>query len=273
MLAGVRASDKATGCSAANGSVGTSDQGPACDPGSLTPEVDPCPRIVVSAVVAVGVLWAASTAASDGGGVVRRASGVEWRTLDGSANDLAHPNWGRSGTPYVRVANPAYADGVAAMAAGPSPRYISNRVFNDTGQNVFSEHRLSQWAWIWGQFVDHTIGLRDPRPGEQAALPFDTNDPLERFRDDRGATASPARSRRRDGDRSGDTARAGQHASAATSTPSACTAARATGSKGGARSRSTATCPTTARPFSSRPATCRARQPAATRGPRRRWSP
>src|SRR3954467_8293489 len=29
-------SDKATGCSAATGSVGTSDQGPACDPGSLT---------------------------------------------------------------------------------------------------------------------------------------------------------------------------------------------------------------------------------------------
>src|SRR3954454_2241517 len=118
MLAGVGASDKATGCSAATGSVGTSDQGPACDPGSLTPEEDPCPRIVVSAVVAVA-LWAASTAASDGGGVVRRASGVEWRTLDGSANDLAHPNWGRSGTPNVRVARPEYADGVAAMAAGP----------------------------------------------------------------------------------------------------------------------------------------------------------
>jgi Animal haem peroxidase len=146
----------------------------------------------VCAVVAVGALWAAAAASSSGrnGAGPQRGSGaparVEWRSLDGSANNVAHPDWGRAGTPYVRAAPPTYADGAGAMAGGPSPRYISNRIFTDTGQNVFSEHRMSQWGWIWGQFLDHTFGLRDTRPGEPAPLAFDRTDPLERFRDDLG---------------------------------------------------------------------------------------
>jgi peroxidase len=44
------------------------------------------------------------------------------------------------------------------MVSGPSPRYISNRVFNDVGQNLFSENDISQWGWAWGQFIDHDIG-------------------------------------------------------------------------------------------------------------------
>jgi hypothetical protein len=59
------------------------------------------------------------------------------------------------------------------MVTGPSPRYISNRVFNDAGQNLFSENEISQWGWVWGQFVDHDIGLRDQAPGESVPIPFD----------------------------------------------------------------------------------------------------
>ena len=121
------------------------------------------PRILVSAVVTVGVMWGASAAGPNAAGAGppgRAAGGFEWRSLDGSANNPAHPAWGRAGTAYVRVAPAIYADGAGAMAGGPSPRYISNRVFNDTGQNVFSEHRMSQWGWLWGQFLDHTFGLR-----------------------------------------------------------------------------------------------------------------
>jgi Animal haem peroxidase len=112
---------------------------------------------------------------------------VEWRSLDGSRNNLAHPDWGKAGTAYLRVGEPNYADGIGGMAAGPPSRYISNRVFNDVGQNVFAENGISQWGWIWGQFLDHTFGLRDERPGESGPIPFDTADPLERFTDDLGA--------------------------------------------------------------------------------------
>ena len=75
------------------------------------------------------------------------------------------------------------------MEGGPSPRYVSNRVFNDGGQNLFSENGVSQWGWVWGQFIDHDIGLRNEQPGESAPIAFNTNDPLEAFTDDLGAIA------------------------------------------------------------------------------------
>jgi hypothetical protein len=109
------------------------------------------------------------------------------RTLDGRGNNADVPVYGAAGTPYPRVANPAYPDGTSAMMDGPPPRFISNRVFNDLGQNIFSENDASQWVWIWGQFIDHEIGLRDSTPGENAPIPFDANDPLERYRNDLGA--------------------------------------------------------------------------------------
>lgn len=111
------------------------------------------------------------------------------RTLDGSRNNLANPEWGRAGVPYRRVAAPAYADGIAQPPGGPPPRYVSNRVFNDVAQNLFSENGVSQWGFAWGQFVDHTIGLRQESPGERMPIAFDATDPLEAFRNDLGAIA------------------------------------------------------------------------------------
>jgi hypothetical protein len=114
-------------------------------------------------------------------------SSSTWRALDGSGNNPSHPNRGESNRPYRRLAPVSFADGVKKMDPGPSPRYISNRIFNDVGQNLFSEHGVSQWGWVWGQFLDHTFGLRNEKAGENAPIPFDPRDPLERFRDDLGA--------------------------------------------------------------------------------------
>jgi hypothetical protein len=109
------------------------------------------------------------------------------RTLDGSGNNALHPDWGQAGTQYVRVAPANYADGIKAMVPGPPTRYVSNRVFNDRGQNLFSEHAISQWGWTWGQFMDHDFGLRDERPAEHAPIAFNDYDPLEDFQNDFGA--------------------------------------------------------------------------------------
>jgi hypothetical protein len=108
------------------------------------------------------------------------------RPLDGHGTNPDMPAAGAAGTPYSRVADAAYPDGKGAMVDGPPPRHISNRVFNDLGQNLFSENDASQWVWIWGQFLDHEIGLRDATPGEEAPIPFDPNDPLERYTNDLG---------------------------------------------------------------------------------------
>jgi hypothetical protein len=109
------------------------------------------------------------------------------RTLDGSGNNLRHPAWGRANTLYLRVAPTNYADGVSSMPSGPSARYVSNRVFNDTGQNIFSKSGVTQWGWVWGQFLDHDFGLRDERPAENAPIGFDAADQLEGFTNDLGA--------------------------------------------------------------------------------------
>ncbi|HKP89019.1 MAG TPA: peroxidase family protein [Thermoleophilaceae bacterium] len=110
---------------------------------------------------------------------------LEPRALDGRGNNRAHPNWGQAGTSYVRVAPAAYGDGRDAQAGGVPPRYVSNRIFNDVGQNLFSDRRVTQWVWTWGQFMDHTFGLAEGGD-ERAPIAFDPADPLERFRNDLG---------------------------------------------------------------------------------------
>ena len=57
---------------------------------------------------------------------------------------------------------------------------MSNRIFNDVNQNVFSERAVSQWGNVWGQFLDHTFGLRQEN-GTTANIPFNQNDPMESF--------------------------------------------------------------------------------------------
>ena len=107
--------------------------------------------------------------------------------LDGSGNNRIHPTWGKAGTNYSRVASARYADGRSAQVGGPNARLVSNRVFNDTNQNLFSERRVTQWGFVWGQFLDHTLGLRAaPGVGNSPDLSsqniaFDRNDPMESF--------------------------------------------------------------------------------------------
>ncbi|MEU6151823.1 peroxidase family protein [Actinosynnema sp. NPDC047251] len=138
------------------------------------------PLVVMAVVVAQLVAGGAAIAHGDD-----RLRGFEVQSLDGSGNNVAHPEWGRAGGVYPRVAPARYADGIGAPVAGPNARRISNRVFDDRDQNLFSPRRVSQWSTAWGQFVDHTFGLRASSP-EGAPIPFDNADPAERFTNDFG---------------------------------------------------------------------------------------
>jgi hypothetical protein len=134
-------------------------------------------RLIVLVVLSVGLVLAPS-----GGALVLLV-----RTLDGSSNNLRHPTWGRTNTEYLRVADANYADGIATQVDGPSARYVSNRIFNDTSQNLFSENAVSQWGFVWGQFLDHTFGLRQEAGGESAPIGFSSDDPIESFTNDFGS--------------------------------------------------------------------------------------
>ena len=104
----------------------------------------------------------------------------EIQSLDGSGNNVANPNWGRVGNQYSRVAAARYADGRSQPVSGPNSRYISNRIHNDINQNIFSQRSVTQWGFTWGQFLDHTFGLRQEH-SEPANIPFSAGDPLEDF--------------------------------------------------------------------------------------------
>ncbi len=111
------------------------------------------------------------------------------RTLDGSGNNLDELTLGQAGQNYVRVADANYADSIGEMVDGPAERYLSNRIFNDSNQNIFSENGVTHWSFVWGQFLDHTIGLREVGD-EDLIIGFEPDDPLEDFTNDLGGIAT-----------------------------------------------------------------------------------
>jgi hypothetical protein len=122
-------------------------------------------------------------------GIATATDRISFRSVDGRGNNERHPEWGKANTQYIRVGRANYADGKSQMVSGPPARYISNRVFNDVNQNIFSENGVTQFAWTWGQFMDHDLGLRDERPDTAANIAFNANDPLETFTNSFGVIA------------------------------------------------------------------------------------
>jgi hypothetical protein len=121
-----------------------------------------------------------------------RVSGFEIQSLDGLGNNREHPEWGQAGVNYLRLRPGRYGDGRGEMIRGPNVRRVSNRIYNDRHQNIFSETGLTQWGFTWGQFTDHVFGLREapgvgnaPDPSSQN-IKFDPDDPLEEFESNTG---------------------------------------------------------------------------------------
>ncbi|MEU5903186.1 peroxidase family protein [Micromonospora sp. NPDC047467] len=144
---------------------------------------------VVALVVAAGV--GLSGPAHAGGGSDRVLGLWEVQSIDGSGNNRANPTWGMIDTIYPRVGPAWYADGISEIVDLPPERYVSNRIFNDTDVNIYSPNQVSQWGFVWGQFVDHSVAQRLGRrlvspPGETRNIVFDNADPMESFRNDIG---------------------------------------------------------------------------------------
>ena len=121
----------------------------------------------------------------------RLMAAVEFRSLDGSGNNLLHPTWGSAGIDLLRRAAADYADGISAPAGEdrPSPRAISNAVNagpepapgeeDDAGDD--NARNLSPFVYAWGQFIDHDLDLTSsgapadpfdvPVPAGEAVVP------------------------------------------------------------------------------------------------------
>jgi Animal haem peroxidase/RTX calcium-binding nonapeptide repeat (4 copies) len=87
-------------------------------------------------------------------------SGVQFRSVDGSGNNLTHTDFNQAGSDFVRAGPANFADGVDAMVAAPNARMISNVVVAGNGDLANAEG-LSGMMYAWGQFIDHDLNLAD----------------------------------------------------------------------------------------------------------------
>jgi len=95
----------------------------------------------------------------------------EFRSIDGTRNNLASPSFGSTGIPLLRLSGVAYDDGISAPAgvSRESARAISNAVSSQS-ELIPNHAKASDYIWQWGQFLDHDISLT---PGAIPAEPFD----------------------------------------------------------------------------------------------------
>jgi hypothetical protein len=137
---------------------------------------------MLAALGVVAAIAIANPAQADDGGVSDALILGIWepQSLNGINNNPFVPTAGSVGIRYLRIGQARYADGRSQPVSGPDVRSVSNRIFNDTDVNVFSERGVTQWGNVWGQFIDHNVGHRDEN-GTVANLPFNASDPLESF--------------------------------------------------------------------------------------------
>ena len=104
---------------------------------------------------------------------------------DGSDVNSENPDWGQAGTLLGRVANSTHDANAGWMGLGdlPNAREISNIVCAQPGV-VPDERGLSDFNWLWGQFITHEIDFTLTQNGrvgengtpEQANIDIDEND-------------------------------------------------------------------------------------------------
>ncbi len=109
------------------------------------------------------------------GELLSQASDFEARSIDGTGNNLLHPDFGSAGSALVRKADIGYADGVFTPAGEfrKSPREISN-ILAAQEESILNDAGASDFVWQWGQFLDHDVDLTpeaDPREPFNIAVP------------------------------------------------------------------------------------------------------
>jgi len=109
------------------------------------------------------------------------ASALVARTIDGSGNNVANPDWGKPGQQLFRKAPVGYEDGVSVPRGGdpstlPSARYISNVVVAQSS-SIPNPQGASDMLWQWGQIMDHDLDLTLPASGS-FNIPIPTGDPI-----------------------------------------------------------------------------------------------
>lgn len=102
-----------------------------------------------------------------------------YRTIDGSGNNLRYPQMNRAETQLIRLAPPAYGDGISSFAGRdrPNPRDISNTVHAQK-ELIANPDSTTNFMWLWGQFMDHDMTFSDDSEDEPANITIPKGDEI-----------------------------------------------------------------------------------------------
>jgi hypothetical protein len=97
-----------------------------------------------------------------------------YRTIDGTMNNLANPEWGSTDEQLIRIAPAAYGDGISTLAGAtrPGPRVISNEIVAHEEEEALNDRHLSNYSYVWGQFLDHDLDLTQPPATGRESAPI-----------------------------------------------------------------------------------------------------
>jgi hypothetical protein len=104
----------------------------------------------------------------------------DYRTFDGSGNNIRHPAWGSAGQNLLRISAPVYGDGISSLASrSANPRTVSNNLckYPPTIVDIPEPHRVSNMCWAWEQFLDHELDLTPHGSTEPANIVAPPDDP------------------------------------------------------------------------------------------------
>ncbi len=107
---------------------------------------------------------------------VNQSNIFDYRTINGSFNDLRQPFEGQAGITFARMNTTSYyqQDGNTMVDRG-NVRRISNQMFNQYSSRP-DPHGLSSMVFTFLQFLDHDIALSKPG-SEEAPIPIPYGDP------------------------------------------------------------------------------------------------
>lgn len=99
-------------------------------------------------------------------------------SVTGVGNNLGNPSWGAVGVDLLRFTPSAYADGRSAPAGGsrPSARALSNALSTQTA-SAANGRQMSDFLYVFGQFLDHDIGLTTTTSNESMPIAVPSGDP------------------------------------------------------------------------------------------------
>ncbi|MGB8854465.1 MAG: peroxidase family protein [Pirellulales bacterium] len=100
------------------------------------------------------------------------------QSLDGTGNNLAHPEWGSTVEQLLRKSVAAYADGVSAPAGTnrPSARLVSNLLAQSPAGGIVNDRDWTSFVYAWGQFLDHDLSLTGSAATERFSIAVPTRD-------------------------------------------------------------------------------------------------